>query len=81
MASSEYVSTDNCAGTVGCSCYIFQLSRTFNLRWQFSDCATFISVSDMLLAFGNIFQHLQFKQQLSIIKKKSLSITLPPNTK
>jgi len=74
MVSSEYVSTKKCAGTVGCSCYIFQLNRVINLRCQFLDCATFISVSDMLLTFGNMCQHLQFKQQLSIMKKNSLSL-------
>jgi hypothetical protein len=51
------------------SCYIFQLHHTINLRWQFLDRATFISVNDMLLTFRNVCQHLQYKKQLSIMNK------------
>ena len=29
-----------CAGIFGCSCFIFELSRGINCKWQFLDCAT-----------------------------------------
>jgi len=35
-----YVSTEKCAGIVGCSCYISELNHNINSKWQFLDCAT-----------------------------------------
>jgi hypothetical protein len=34
-----YVLTTQCAGTVGCSCYIFELNHSINSKRQFLSCA------------------------------------------
>jgi len=35
-----YVSTTKCAGIVRCCCYVFELNRSINSKWQFLSCAS-----------------------------------------
>jgi len=36
----RYVSTNKCAGIVGCSFHIFELNRSINSKWQLLGYAT-----------------------------------------
>jgi hypothetical protein len=42
-----YVLTSKCAGVVGCSCYIFELNRSINSKWQFLVVPLLNSVSEL----------------------------------
>jgi len=37
---ARYVSSNRCAGNVGCSCHIFELNCGINCKWAILSCAT-----------------------------------------
>jgi len=46
MPSSEVCFDEECAGIIGCSCYILELDRSINSKLQFLGCAS-IALSEL----------------------------------
>ena len=73
MASGGLFSTKNCAGIFRCSCYIFQLNRSANSKWQFLSCVT-VECSERYCLLSSSVTHTQTQTHTSTLTAASYSM-------